>query len=122
MMAIPATHTLWVCQTGAEEAYRSILQNAKREQEADCQFLKFRELKFLDLDDRQNQDTNINQDVRKNRPKEEICTLDRTYEVLDVRIPEGIYGIAMKCGKKDLEDIYKLEFVFCSTQDDLHGQ
>lgn len=96
---------------GAEEACRDNLQSTKREQEADRQLLKTRELKLLDLNNGQDQDTYINQDVCKDSSKEEVCTLDRTYKILHVRIPEGMYGIAMECGKEDLEGICKLELV-----------
>jgi hypothetical protein len=106
---------------GAGEAYRDNLQSAKRKQEANRQLLKTRELKLLDLNNGQDQDSYIYQNVCKNSPKEEVCTLDRTYKVLHVRIPEGMYGIAMECGKESLEGVCKFELVRGSNRDYLHG-
>ena len=105
---------------GAEEACRDNSQSTKREQEADRQLLKARELKFLDLDDRQDQDANIYQDVCKDSAKEEVCTFDRTYKVFDSWIPEGMYGIAMEGGKEDLEEICKSGLDLGDNHNDLH--
>ena len=58
----------------------------------------------------------------KDSTKKEVCTLDRTHEVLDTGVPEGTYGIAMECGKEDLKAMYELESRLGSDHDDLHEQ
>jgi hypothetical protein len=81
---------------------REILQNTEHEHEDNRNLLQGRELKFLNLNDGQDQDADVDYNVRKHSTKEEVTAFDGASKMFYRGIPECSYGVTVECRQEYL--------------------